>query len=63
MQSSGRDYNLYHRGDLDSIKVLVENGVDCCIGDYDLRTVTDFSQSFYFGQAFINNLALNTFFS
>ena len=29
------------RGDLDSIKVLVENGVDCCIGDYDNRTVSD----------------------
>ena len=31
---------LFHkRGDLEGIKLLVENGVDCSIGDYDKRTV------------------------
>ena len=39
---------IYHRGDLDSIKVLVENGVNCSIGDYDLRTVLILSFSFNF---------------
>ena len=32
----------FSRGDLDSIKTLVSNGVDCSIGNADLRTVATF---------------------
>ncbi len=28
------------RGDVETIRTMVENGVDCSIGDYDKRTVT-----------------------
>ena len=28
-----------YRGEVEKIKILVENGVDCSIGDYDQRTV------------------------
>ena len=27
------------RGDLERVKILVENGVNCSVGDYDGRTV------------------------
>ena len=34
-----RPFLVTIRGDVDKIKTLVENGVDCSIGDYDQRTV------------------------
>ena len=37
-------YFFLYRGEVDKIRTLVENGVDCSLGDYDKRTVNAVSQ-------------------
>ena len=31
---------MLNRGNVEKIRTLVENGVDCSLGDYDKRTVS-----------------------